>query len=132
MPKFYPEQFKRDAVALYENNENLSLAATAAELGVNRASLHQWKKELGTGKRTRMIEAKAQAGRSSLRRRTYTCAGKRKRKTARRTRYFAQGCEIFCQLDTLAIRFQVCRGPQDRVLGQADVHCFKARALIVL
>ncbi|MGP5209127.1 transposase [Corynebacterium casei] len=61
MPKFYSEQFKRDAVALYENNENLSLAAAAAELGVNRASLHQWKKELGTGKRTRMIEAKAQA-----------------------------------------------------------------------
>ncbi|MDZ5310011.1 transposase [Corynebacterium diphtheriae] len=29
--------------------------------GVNRALLHQWEKELGTGKRTRMIEAKAQA-----------------------------------------------------------------------
>ncbi|MGP5584436.1 transposase, partial [Corynebacterium casei] len=50
-----------DAVALYENNENLSLAAAAAELRVNRASIHQWKKELGTGKHTRMIEAKAQA-----------------------------------------------------------------------
>ncbi len=61
MPKFYSEQFKRDAVALYENNENLSLAAAAAELGVNRASLHQWKKEFGTGKKTRMAEAKAQA-----------------------------------------------------------------------
>ncbi|WP_374071613.1 hypothetical protein [Corynebacterium belfantii] len=32
MSKFYSEQFKRNAVALYENNENLSLAA-AAELG---------------------------------------------------------------------------------------------------
>ena len=61
MPKFYSEQFKRDAVALYENNENSSLAAAAAELRVNRAPLHQWKKELGTGKHTRMIEAKAQA-----------------------------------------------------------------------
>ena len=37
MPKFYSEQFKREAVALYENNENLSLAAAAVELGVNRA-----------------------------------------------------------------------------------------------
>src|SRR5690625_974869 len=61
MPKLYSEQFKRDAVALYENNENLPLAAAAAELGVNRASLHQWKKEFSTGKRTRMTEAKAQA-----------------------------------------------------------------------
>ena len=61
MPKLHSEQFKSDAVALYENNEDLSLAAAAAELGVNRASLHQWKKEFGTGKKTRTIEAKAQA-----------------------------------------------------------------------
>ncbi|WP_197695778.1 hypothetical protein [Corynebacterium belfantii] len=33
MSKFYSEQVKRNAVALYENNENLSLAAAAAELG---------------------------------------------------------------------------------------------------
>ena len=44
-----------------QTNEDLSLAAAAAELGVNRASLHQWKKEFGTGKKTRMAEAKAQA-----------------------------------------------------------------------
>ena len=50
MPKFYSEQFKRDAVALYENNENLPLAAAAAERGVNRASLHQWKKNSARGK----------------------------------------------------------------------------------
>src|SRR5690625_7159704 len=61
MPKLHSEQFKSDAVALYENNEDLSLAAAAAELGVNRASLHQWKKEFGTGEKTRMAEAKAQA-----------------------------------------------------------------------
>ncbi|MGP5295248.1 transposase [Corynebacterium casei] len=59
--KFYSEQFKRDAVALYENNEALSLAAAAAELGVNRASLHQWKKEFDTSKKTRTTVAKAQA-----------------------------------------------------------------------
>ena len=61
MPKLHSEQFKSDAVALYENNEDLSLAAAAAELGVNRASLHQWKKEFGTGKKSRMAEAKEQA-----------------------------------------------------------------------
>lgn len=61
MPKFYSEQFKHDAVARYENNEDLTLAAAAAELGVNRATLHQWKKEFGTGRKSRMAEAKAQA-----------------------------------------------------------------------
>ncbi len=47
----YSEQFKRDAVALYENNEDLSLNSASAELGINRASLHSWVKKYGTGKR---------------------------------------------------------------------------------
>ncbi|MFW9243713.1 transposase [Corynebacterium striatum] len=49
----YSEQFRRDAVALYENNEDLSLNAASAELGINRASLHSWVKKYGTGKRAR-------------------------------------------------------------------------------
>ena len=52
MPR-YSEQFKRDAVALYENNEDLSLNSASAELGINRASLHSWIKKYGTGKRAR-------------------------------------------------------------------------------
>nr|MDK8705793.1 hypothetical protein [Corynebacterium sp. MSK090] len=44
---------KRDAVALYENNEDLSLNKASAELGINRASLHSWVKKYGTGKRAR-------------------------------------------------------------------------------
>ncbi|MFS0214871.1 transposase, partial [Corynebacterium striatum] len=44
----YSEQFRRDAVALYENNEDLSLNAASAELGINRASLHAWVKKYGT------------------------------------------------------------------------------------
>ncbi len=53
----YSEQFKRDAVALYENNEDLSLNAASAELGINRASLHSWVKKYGTGKRARIKAA---------------------------------------------------------------------------
>src|SRR5690625_2003459 len=87
MPKLHSEQFKSDAVALYENNENLSLAAAVAELGVNRASLHQWKKEFGTGKRTRMTEAKAQAESVS--------DTKRIRALERKTPNYAKN-EIFC------------------------------------
>ncbi|WP_143109603.1 transposase, partial [Corynebacterium diphtheriae] len=44
----YSEQFRRDAVAVYENNEDFSLNATSAELGINRASLHPWVKKYGT------------------------------------------------------------------------------------
>ena len=44
----YSEQFKRDAVALYENNEDLSLHTAAAELGINRSSLYSWLKQYGT------------------------------------------------------------------------------------
>ena len=49
----YSEQFKRDAVSLYENSEELSLETASAELGINRASLHSWVKKYGTGKRAR-------------------------------------------------------------------------------
>ncbi|MDK8679740.1 transposase [Corynebacterium accolens] len=58
----YSEQFKRDAVALYENNEDLSLNSASAELGINRASLHSWVKKHGTGKRarTKALQDKAQ------------------------------------------------------------------------
>ena len=62
MPR-YSEQFKRDAVALYENNEDLSLHAASAELGINHSSLYSWIKQYGTGKRARTttMRDKAQA-----------------------------------------------------------------------
>ena len=63
----YSEQFKRDGVALYENNEDLSLNSASAEHGINRASLHSWVKKYGTGKRARIkaVHEKAQAANES-------------------------------------------------------------------
>ncbi|WKS68051.1 transposase [Corynebacterium accolens] len=63
----YSEQFKRDGVTLYENNEDLSLNAASAELGINRASLHSWVKKYGTGKRARIkaMQDKAQTANES-------------------------------------------------------------------
>ena len=49
----YSEQFKRDAVSLYENSEELSLETASAQIGINRVSLHPWVKKYGTGKRAR-------------------------------------------------------------------------------
>lgn len=66
MPR-YSEDFKRDAVALYENNEELSLDKASAEFGINRVSLHSWVKKYGTGKRarTKPLRDKAQAANDS-------------------------------------------------------------------
>ena len=65
----YSEQSKRNAVALYENNEDLSLNAASAELSINRASLHAWIKKYGTGKRARIkaVHEKAQTANNSER-----------------------------------------------------------------
>ena len=60
MPR-YSEQFKRDAVALYENNEDLSLHAASAELGGNRSSLFSLVKQCGTGKRARTMTMRDKA-----------------------------------------------------------------------
>ena len=40
--KTYTEEFKRDAVALYENSPGASLKTIATDLGINRATLHNW------------------------------------------------------------------------------------------
>ena len=66
MPR-YSEDFKRGAVALYENNAELGLDTASAELGINRVSLHSWVKKYGTGKRARIkaVHAKAQAASDS-------------------------------------------------------------------
>ncbi|MBK4151823.1 transposase [Corynebacterium macginleyi] len=63
----YSEQFKRDGVALYENNEDLSLNSASVELGINRASLHSWVTKYVTGKRARIkaVQDKAQAANES-------------------------------------------------------------------
>ena len=62
MPKEnYSLQFKKDAVALYEDNVDLSLASAAQDLGVNRSTLYAWVQKLGTGKRARMDQQQKQA-----------------------------------------------------------------------
>ena len=39
--KVYSDQFKRDAVAMYENDPQVSLNAAAADLGINRSTLRR-------------------------------------------------------------------------------------------
>ena len=44
--KTYTEEFKRDAVALYENSPEASIQTIATDLGINRATLHNWLKNI--------------------------------------------------------------------------------------
>lgn len=45
--KTYSEEFKRDAVALYENSDGASLQQIANDLGVNRITLKNWINKYG-------------------------------------------------------------------------------------
>ena len=49
--KTYSEEFKRDAVALYESSPEASIQTIATDLGVNRNTLQNWLKKYGTGAR---------------------------------------------------------------------------------
>ncbi|GAB3595893.1 Transposase [Corynebacterium faecale] len=40
--KTYTEEFKRDAVALYENSDGASIQKIANDLGINRMTLKNW------------------------------------------------------------------------------------------
>ncbi len=45
--KNYPDEFKRDAVALYRDTEGATITVIAAELGVSEATLSAWCKAAG-------------------------------------------------------------------------------------
>ncbi|HAT6625707.1 TPA: IS3 family transposase [Corynebacterium striatum] len=104
MPR-YSEQFKRDAVALYENNEDLSLHAASTELGVNRSSLFSWLQQYGTGKRarTKAMRDKAQATTDSERIRQLE---KEVSKLREERDILRKAAKYFGRRDTLVIRFQ--------------------------
>ena len=51
--KNYPDEFKRDAVALYRDTESATLTAIAAELGVRDVTLAAWRKAAGVAIRHR-------------------------------------------------------------------------------
>ena len=46
--KVYTEQFKRDAVAMFESNPDTSMRKVAEELGINRSTLGCGYKQCGT------------------------------------------------------------------------------------
>ena len=51
--KNYPDEFKRDAVALYRDTVGATIAVIAAELGVSEATLSAWCKAAGVAIRHR-------------------------------------------------------------------------------
>ncbi|WP_200450434.1 transposase [Corynebacterium macginleyi] len=101
----YSEQFKRDGVALYENNEDLSLNAASAKLDINRASLHSWVTKYGTGKRARIkaVHNKAQATTDFERIRQLE---KTTRGCAKNAIFCARLLSILLKADSRELRFQ--------------------------
>ncbi len=58
--KNYPDEFKRDAVALYRDTEGATITVIAAELGVSEATLSAWCKVAGVPIRHRKPMAAVQ------------------------------------------------------------------------
>ena len=50
--KTYTEEFKRDAVALYETSPGATISSIAEDLGINRSTLSSWLNVFGTGTKT--------------------------------------------------------------------------------
>nr|WP_290342421.1 transposase [Corynebacterium auris] len=95
--KSYSEEFKRDAVAMYEDTDGVSLNSVAHDLGVNRGSLAAWVTRYGTGKKARATK--------SIGFRADPTAREAKPASSRRARYPSQGGAVFCERDGLVIRF---------------------------
>ena len=115
--KTYTEQFKRDAVSLYESTPGATLNAIASDLGVNRNSLRTWLDAFGTGTKTNANGEKVASpiaaansartpaeGLSDAER--IPRAGTRKRQAPGGTRDSPQGGQIFRGRDELVNRFR--------------------------
>ena len=50
--KNYSEQFRREAVGLYESTPGATVRSIAEDLGIVRGTLRQWLEVYGTGKKT--------------------------------------------------------------------------------
>lgn len=50
--KNYSDEFRRQAVDLYESTPGATVRAIAADLGVERGTLRHWLDQYGTGKKT--------------------------------------------------------------------------------
>ena len=62
MPRnVYSEEFKRDAVAMYENSPDSSLKQVSKDLGVSRCALGNWVAAYGTGKKSKARHQAQQA-----------------------------------------------------------------------
>ena len=59
--KKHPDEFKRDAVALYRDTEGATITVIAAELGVSEATLSAWCKAAGVAIRHRRPASAATA-----------------------------------------------------------------------
>ena len=49
------KEFKRDAVAMYENNPDVSMNQVSKDLGINRGTLRYWIDQFGTGKKQHLL-----------------------------------------------------------------------------
>lgn len=47
-PKTYSDEFRRQAVDLYQSTPGATLKAIAADLGISRCTLQRWVRELGS------------------------------------------------------------------------------------
>lgn len=61
--KTYSDEFRRQAVDLYESTPGATLKGIADDLGIGRETLANWVKALGTGSTTAAINSTAPPGR---------------------------------------------------------------------
>jgi transposase len=73
--KNYSEEFRRQAVDLYESTPGATLRGIAADLGIERATLARWVELSGSGKKTTPDGTTVSSPSQTRRRKTPTGAG---------------------------------------------------------
>lgn len=90
--KTYSEEFRRQAVELYETTPGATVRGIAEDLGIVRGTLTQWLRELGTGTKTNPDGANVPSPPGASRREA--CAGESPQQELARLRARVRELEI--------------------------------------
>jgi transposase len=120
--KNYSEEFRRQAVDLYESTPGATLRGIAADLGIERATLARWVELYGSGKKTTADGATISSSSSGARRRKTPTGAEPEPETpeARIARLEAENAQLRAEQTKLTTEREILRQAAKYFAGETN------------
>jgi transposase len=118
--KNYSEEFRRQAVDLYESTPGATLRGIAADLGIERATLARWVDLYGSGKKTTGDGTTISSGPSAARQRTTRAGAEPESPEARIARLEAENARLRAEQTKLTTEREILRQAAKYFAGETN------------